>query len=73
MVVDFIDVSFLASVGLRFIIQSAMALDLNRASMAPLVGDHPLVRRTPEAVSIAAIMPTCSDQNAALGLSLIHI
>jgi anti-anti-sigma factor len=64
--VDLTDVSFLASVGLRCIIQSAKALDLKGGRMALLVGDNPLVRRTLEAVGIGEIIPMFFDENAAL-------
>jgi hypothetical protein len=43
--VDLTDVSFLASVGLRCIIQSAKTQDLKGGRMALLVGDNPLVRQ----------------------------
>ena len=58
--------SFLASVGLRCIIQSAKALDLKGGRMALLVGDNHLVRSTLDAVEIGEIIPTFSDENAAL-------
>jgi anti-sigma B factor antagonist len=64
--VDLTGVSFLASVGLRCIIQSAKALDLKGGRMALLVGDNPLVRRTLDAVGIAEIIPTFFDESAAL-------
>jgi anti-anti-sigma factor len=64
--VDLTGVSFLASVGLRCIIQSAKALDLKGGRMALLVGDNSLARSTLDAVGIAEIIPTFSDENAAL-------
>jgi len=64
--VDLTGVSFLASVGLRCIIQSAKALDLKGGRMALLVGDNPLVSGTLETVGIAAIIPIFSDEDAAL-------
>ena len=64
--VDLTDVSFLASVGLRCIIQSAKALDLKGGRMALLVGDNSLVRSTLDAVGIAEIIPTFFDENGAL-------
>ena len=47
--VDLTGVSFLASVGLRCIIQSAKALDLKGGRMALLVGDNHHVRSTLDA------------------------
>jgi anti-anti-sigma factor len=64
--VDLTGVSFLASVGLRCIIRSAKALDLKGGRMALLVGDNPLVSSTLDAVGIGEIIPTFSDENAAL-------
>ena len=64
--VDLTGVSFLASVGLRCIIQSAKALDLKGGRMALLVGDNHHVRSTLDAVEIGEIISTFSDENAAL-------
>jgi anti-sigma B factor antagonist len=64
--VDLTGVSFLASVGLRCIIQSARALELKGGRMALLVGDNPLVRSTLDTVNIAEIIPVFSDAAAAL-------
>lgn len=64
--VDLTGVSFLASVGLRCIIQSAKALDRKGGRMALLVGENALVRGTLETVDIAAIIPMFSDEAAAL-------
>ena len=64
--VNLTGVSFLASVGLRCIIQSAKALDLKGGRMALLVGDHHLVRSTWDAVEIGEIISTFSDEKAAL-------
>jgi anti-anti-sigma factor len=64
--VDLTGVSFLASVGLRCIIQSARALDLKGGRMALLVGDNPLVMDTLDTVGIAEIIPVFSDGEAAL-------
>ena len=55
--VDLTDVSFLASVGLRCIIQSAKTLDLKGGRMALLVGDNPFVRRTLEAGASGRSVP----------------
>ncbi|MEI6615691.1 MAG: STAS domain-containing protein [Cyanobium sp. ELA507] len=64
--VDLTGVTFLASVGLRCIIQSAKALDLKGGRMALLVGDNPLVRGTLETVGVGEIIPMFSDEAAAL-------
>ena len=64
--VDLTGVSFLASVGLRCIIQSAKALEMKGGHMALLVGDNALVRSTLETVGIADIIPVFSDEAAAL-------
>jgi anti-sigma B factor antagonist len=64
--VDLTGVTFLASVGLRCIIQSAKALDLKGGRMALLVGENPLVRGTLETVGVGEIIPMFSDESAAL-------
>ena len=64
--VDLTGVTFLASVGLRCIIQSAKALDLKVGRMALLVGDNALVRGTLETVCVPEIIPMFSDEAAAL-------
>jgi len=64
--VDLTGVTFLASVGLRCIIQSAKALDLKGGRMALLVGDNPLVRGTLETVGVGEIIPMFSDEASAL-------
>ena len=64
--VNLTGVSFLASVGLRCIIQSAKALDLKGGRMSLLVGDNHLVRSTLDTVEIGEIIPTFSDEKAAL-------
>ena len=64
--VDLTGVTFLASVGLRCIIQSAKALDLKGGRMALLVGDNALVRGTLETVCVPEIIPMFSDEAAAL-------
>jgi anti-anti-sigma factor len=64
--VNLTDVSFLASVGLRCIIQSAKALDLKGGRMSLMVGDNHLVRSTLDTVEIGEIIPTFSDEKAAL-------
>jgi len=64
--VNLTGVSFLASVGLRCIIQSAKALDLKGGRMSLLVGVNHLVRSTMDTVEIGEIIPTFSDEKAAL-------
>jgi anti-anti-sigma factor len=64
--VDLTGVTFLASVGLRCIIQSAKALDLKGGRMALLVGDNALVCGTLETVGVGEIIPMFSDEAAAL-------
>ena len=64
--VDLTGVTFLASVGLRCIIQSAKALDLKGGRMALLVGDNALVRGTLDTVGVGEIIPMFSDKAAAL-------
>jgi anti-sigma B factor antagonist len=63
--VDLTGVTFLASIGIRSIINSARALDQKGGKMVLLLGDNETVRATLEATGIGAVIPLLSEETEA--------
>lgn len=64
-IVDLTGVTFLASIGIRSIINSARALDQKGGKMVLLLGDNETVRATLEATGIGAVIPLLSEETEA--------
>jgi anti-sigma B factor antagonist len=64
--VDMSEVSFLASIGIRSIINSARALDAKGGRMVLLVPDNSNVRETLETTGIGEVIPIRADEREAL-------
>ena len=60
-VVDLTAVSFLASIGIRLIVQNAKALRNRGGRMVLSVGDNEQVRKTIESTGIGSIIPMFTD------------
>jgi anti-sigma B factor antagonist len=64
--VDMSEVSFLASIGIRSIINSARALDAKGGRMVLLVPDNSKVRETLATTGIGEVIPIRADEQEAL-------
>jgi anti-anti-sigma factor len=64
-VVDLRPVTFLASIGIRSLINSARALDQKGGRMVLLLGSNDLVRATLEATGIGEVIPLRDDETEA--------
>jgi anti-anti-sigma factor len=60
--VDLTGVSFLASIGIRSIIESARALERRGGRMVLLLGDNEAVKTTLGTTGIASVIPFAADE-----------
>jgi len=72
-VVDLSEVSFLASIGIRLLVQNAKALHARNGRMVLFVGQNDQVRSTIETTGITSIIPMFTDAAEAVQAALVSL